>query len=436
MKFARVLNAAALFLIVMLLSVACMPAETPTAASSGSFAPTGEATFTAKPTAASTVRVEETPRPIEKLNVFVRRVELPKKTDGMLLPCYIMEQNGWGYANERGEILLGTEYSGYSKRFFWNGYMAASYCGAHTDGMPVREVIVNSRGEAAELADYDALSEFYEENGKYYCDGIFVEGDHDNAVYYRQGKYLFAAFFGEKPMNVVADLDGNVLFVSAGELNAIEYLGEDWILSYYYEDDGSDNREASVKNACFVNLITGVKTQREDIDFIDLNFSSEGRWPRAYGKYRESGELEFGFVGRDGKDVIAPQFAYALSFSEGCAAVRRKGEQSWIYIGLDAKPLFEQTFAAAEPFSEGLAAAGLDGKTYGYIDKTGEFVIPPVYDCAALQRFIWEAWVDDRVRMFYNGYALVADAGENRLAYIDKTGKELFHFFAFVGDYD
>ena len=436
MKLVRVFNAAAFLLIGTLLLAACALTAAPTATPDGSFAPTGEATFTAKPTAASTVGAEGTPKPIEKLNVFVRRVELPEKTDGMLLPCYIMEQSGWGYANERGELVLGTEYSGYSKRSLWNGYMTAGYCGVHTDGMPVGEVIVNSRGETAELADYDALSEIYEENGKYYCDEIFVEGDHDNAVYYRQGKYLFAAFFGERTMNVAADLDGNVLFVNEGELSAVEYLGEDWILSYYYGDGAPDDRETSVKNACFVNLITGEKTQRKDIDFIDLTFASEGRWPRVYGKYSESGELEFGFVGMDGKDVIAPQFAYALSFSEGCAAVRRKGDQRWIYIGLDAKPLFEQTFAVAEPFSEGLAAAGLDGKTYGYIDKTGEFVIPSVYDCTALQRFIWEAWDNERVRMFHNGYALVADANGNRMAYVDKTGKELFHFFASEGDYD
>ena len=104
MKLVRVFNAAAFLLIGTLLLAACALTAAPTATPDGSFAPTGEATFTAKPTAASTVGAEGTPKPIEKLNVFVRRVELPEKTDGMLLPCYIMEQSGWGYANERGEL--------------------------------------------------------------------------------------------------------------------------------------------------------------------------------------------------------------------------------------------------------------------------------------------------------------------------------------------
>ena len=44
-------------------------------------------------------------------------------------------------------------------------------------------------------------------------------------------------------------------------------------------------------------------------------------------------------------------------------------------------------------YSEGLAAVSLDGEKYGYIDASGEFIIPAVFDIA------------DEVK---NGYAPVA----------------------------
>lgn len=50
MKLVRVFNTAAFLLIGTLLLAACALTAAPTATPDGSFAPTGEATFTAKPT--------------------------------------------------------------------------------------------------------------------------------------------------------------------------------------------------------------------------------------------------------------------------------------------------------------------------------------------------------------------------------------------------
>lgn len=60
-------------------------------------------------------------------------------------------------------------------------------------------------------------------------------------------------------------------------------------------------------------------------------------------------------------------------------------------------------------FSNGLAAASLDGVRYGYIDKSGRWVIPAGYDSASI---------------FRNGYATV-EQGERR-SVIDTSGKVQF----------
>ena len=81
------------------------------------------------------------------------------------------------------------------------------------------------------------------------------------------------------------------------------------------------------------------------------------------------------------------------------------------------------------PFSEGLAAVSLDGEKYGYIDKTGEFVIPPIYDRWAIDNLMREVTeTPEELMQFHNGYAMIANAEEGWAAYIDKTGKEVFRF--------
>jgi len=60
-------------------------------------------------------------------------------------------------------------------------------------------------------------------------------------------------------------------------------------------------------------------------------------------------------------------------------------------------------------FSEGLAAASLPGQRFGYIDKTGRFVMPPIYDDA---------------QPFSCGLALVTGDDEEDEYYIDKSGRK------------
>jgi hypothetical protein len=169
---------------------------------------------------------------------------------------------------------------------------------------------------------------------------------------------------------------------------------------------------------------------------------------------------KFGFIDTTGKIIVAPVYDEALPFSQGLAAVRLGEKWGYIdktgkeiiplrfrnassftkeglamagsepatsdgtlsdtqmeyesdnniyygYIDKTGKWIIKPQFTHAENFSEGLAAASLDYGNRGYIDKTGKFVIPPKYDNAG---------------PFTHGYALVK-IRMYQPVYIDKTGK-------------
>lgn len=110
-----------------------------------------------------------------------------------------------------------------------------------------------------------------------------------------------------------------------------------------------------------------------------------------------------GYVNRAGKIVIKPQFAWALDFEQGLAAVViDHGEhdstgrcasgsamgcadaadpvgERWGFIDVQGEIVIPARFESAMSFSEGLAGVKLDGR-WGYVDRSGELVIPPRFD--------------------------------------------------------
>lgn len=118
----------------------------------------------------------------------------------------------------------------------------------------------------------------------------------------------------------------------------------------------------------------------------------DGLSPVALGKNQGSmAPNKWGFVDKNGKFLIKPQFNNVHAMSEGKAAVQTGtwqklggGYRSWIpgkwgYINKKGKQIITSQFDAADPFSEGMAAVQLDGK-WGYIDTSGKIVIKPQYD--------------------------------------------------------
>ncbi|HEV7894045.1 MAG TPA: WG repeat-containing protein [Pyrinomonadaceae bacterium] len=138
---------------------------------------------------------------------------------------------------------------------------------------------------------------------------------------------------------------------------------------------------------------------------------SEGLAPASF-----PGE-ECGFINKLGHFVIAQQFEYVGTLSDGLAPVRVGGKIG--YVDREGKLVIEPQFCELHRFSEGLAVAATCGygpgdteetsyyETFrrGFIDKTGKFVIEP-------QRVGLES--------FRGGLALVRAA--DGFGYIDREG--------------
>jgi hypothetical protein len=126
-------------------------------------------------------------------------------------------------------------------------------------------------------------------------------------------------------------------------------------------------------------------------------------------------EDKYGYIDRSGKMVIPPKFGSADPFSEGLAVVQLDSAgKKWGYIDKSGKSVIgEEEFVYARRFSDGLAAVqGKNGK-YGFIDKTGNFVIPPQFY---------------RVGDFSDGLAAVVPVGDSwpgDLNYINQKGQNV-----------
>ena len=110
-----------------------------------------------------------------------------------------------------------------------------------------------------------------------------------------------------------------------------------------------------------------------------------------------------GFIDKNNKIVIEPQFMLTGEYKEGMAKFTFKGDK-WGFINKKGDVVINESFDQVSDFSEGLASFK-SGTKEGYLDKKGNVVIDPKYDMA----------LD-----FKNGLALVRD--NNVKSYIDLKG--------------
>lgn len=87
--------------------------------------------------------------------------------------------------------------------------------------------------------------------------------------------------------------------------------------------------------------------------------------------------LEWGYLDRDGRWIIEPQFQDARPFREGTAPVKKAGQ--WGYIDRQANWVLEPAYEDALAFQGPLAPARQNGR-WGLIDSSGSFILEPTYD--------------------------------------------------------
>ena len=105
---------------------------------------------------------------------------------------------------------------------------------------------------------------------------------------------------------------------------------------------------------------------------------------------------QWGFINREGEQIIEPQFEFAIGFSEGLAGVQDVKSGRWGFINTKGEWAIEPQFEFASLFSEGVAVVKSEKKSYGYINKHGEWLMGPKFKYA---------------RHFSNGRALVSYNG-------------------------
>lgn len=86
---------------------------------------------------------------------------------------------------------------------------------------------------------------------------------------------------------------------------------------------------------------------------------------------------KWGFINKEGKEVIAPQFHYADAFSNGLAIVRNEHDQHGA-IDVFGNLVIDYRFSNLTNFEKGYAKFG-DLKTWGLIDTAGNIVVPQEY---------------------------------------------------------
>jgi hypothetical protein len=84
---------------------------------------------------------------------------------------------------------------------------------------------------------------------------------------------------------------------------------------------------------------------------------------------------QYGYINKEGKIVIDPQFAYADAFSNGLAQVSIKGKCAFINQSGAIVINTPYDYYNCSCFSNGLAKIQIGGQV-GYIDKNGQFVWP------------------------------------------------------------
>lgn len=118
----------------------------------------------------------------------------------------------------------------------------------------------------------------------------------------------------------------------------------------------------------------------------------------------------FGYLKCDGTPYIDHKYQNALDFNEGMAWVGIIHQQHmtlWALINKQDTMLTDYRFNQVYDFSDGLAAVR-EGELWGFIDKSGKYVIEPQFTSAA---------------SFVNGLAWAAKHKEDLYGFINKQGE-------------
>ena len=124
------------------------------------------------------------------------------------------------------------------------------------------------------------------------------------------------------------------------------------------------------------------------------------------------------FINKEGQTVLTKRIALTSAYSEGL--INCKEDEKWGYMNISGEIVVKPAFAYAHPFYEGRAAVEPvplkkkpkhDEHFYGFIDKNGEIVIPPIYQGADLK------FSEDLCAVWKKGFGYIDPAGNLAIPY-------------------
>lgn len=121
----------------------------------------------------------------------------------------------------------------------------------------------------------------------------------------------------------------------------------------------------------------------------------------------------WGYINTEGNLQINPQFISANTFSQGLASVRLTSNR-FGYINTEGKMTISEQFDEAMPFKEDRAIVSQNG-LYGVIDKSGNWVVEPIYE--QIDDF------ENGLAKIYQTIVLENQNTETWYGYINKQGK-------------
>lgn len=347
----------------------------------------------------------------------------------------IQNENGdYGYIDNKGNVVIKPEYA-YASEF--SGGLACVCLRTNSDG---KYGYIDTKGKLVIKPKFDDARGFSEGLA---CVRI---GDSEKGKYgyiNEKGKFVI-----ETQFDYACNFSDGLACVAVGkQYGYIDKTGEFVIqprfkIKYGYSnlEDGYDFSDGCVPVE--VKGKYGYMNKKGDIVIPPL-FDGAGAFSEglAIVGFGEGEMVENAVIDKTGKIICGkPDFFIMSNISDGLIGVYDKKNECYGYIDKTGKMVFKIDFENINEFnryiensfthsikdfgielgafSEGLACAGvaeLGDELYGYIDKTGKYVIKPQFDYAG---------------EFIGGLAKVSvtdlESFKSKTGYIDKTGKWIY----------
>ena len=286
----------------------------------------------------------------------------------------------WGYVDKTGREIIPCIYE---EAYDFSDGLAKVYLEIRDPDMPETDDPFSFTSEGKYLF-IDKTGRVVIENGKdcdIFCDGL--------ARISRDGKTGFVDKYGHEV--IPCRFDGAQVF-----REGMTVVSEDHLLP---EDEQSDEIDYYSTQG-FID--------KTGMEVVPCKYDDANAFHEGLALVKSDGR--FGFIDKSGSEVIPLQYAWADDFHDGLACVRK--EHFWGFIdktGREVLNFAEQGIIFAYYFSDGLAIALCEpGGKRGYIDTSGQLVIPCQYD-EAHEFHDGRAWVS------------IGDTG----FFIDKAGREM-----------